>query len=115
MTWDRSHSQSERLASQAEAAKRAGDLAGAEVLYQQAAAAEAEAFGFLPAGKQRTRGVTAVSGVALWYKGRDYAAAERLAHAYLASAHLLPFAEARLRELLHVIWAAQCAIKMEEK
>jgi hypothetical protein len=111
VTWDRSHSQSERLASEADAAKRAGDLPQAERLYQEAAAAETEAFGDLSIDKHRTRGITAVSAVALWYKGRDYAAAERLAHAYLANAQLPSFSELQLRELLHVIWTAHAAEK----
>lgn len=34
----------------------------------------------LAVDKQRTRGITAVSAVALSYKGREYATAERLAY-----------------------------------
>jgi hypothetical protein len=47
--------------------------------------------------------------VALWYKGRDYFAAERLAHRHLGAADLPAFAIGQLRELLHFIWAAQGA------
>ena len=47
----------------------------------------------------------------LWYKGRDYAAAERLAHRYLAAGQLPPFAETQLRNLLHMIWTASAAEK----
>lgn len=57
----------------------------------------------------RTRGITATSAVALWYKGREYIAAERLAHQYLADGNLPSFATAQLRELLQTIWTAHAA------
>ncbi|MEK7407376.1 MAG: hypothetical protein AAB225_20055 [Acidobacteriota bacterium] len=109
MSWNERHSGSEKLAADAEIASRAGDASRAEELYRQAAVAEAEAFDDLAADKRRTRGITAVSAVALWYKGRDYVAAERLAHHYLANSEIPPFAQAQLRELLHVIWTAHAA------
>ena len=109
MTWDQYHSLSERLAVEAGSARRVGDTQRAEALYRDAAAAEDSAFAELPSEKHRTRGVTAVSSVALWYKGQDYNAAERLAHRHLAAGELPSFAIAQLRELLHFIWAAQTA------
>ena len=109
MSWNQHHSRSEKLAADAEVASRSGDARRAEELYRQAAAAEAEAFDHLAIDKLRTRGITAVSAVALWYKARDYVAAERLTHRYLAALELPPFAEAQLRELLHVIWTAHDA------
>jgi len=109
VSWDLYHSRSERLAAEAEAARRAGDRGRAESLYQEAAIAEAEAFDQLPSNKQRSRGITAVSAVALWYKGGEYVTAERLAYRYLSSGQLSSFAEAQLRELLNVLWSAHAA------
>jgi len=109
VSWDLHHSSSERLAAEAELARQGGDRGRAEDLYRQAATAEKEAFDQLPPDKHRTRGITAVSAVALSYKGRDYVTAERLAHGYLAAAQLPSFAEAQLRDLLNVIWSAHSA------
>lgn len=109
MTWDKHHSKSERLAIEAETALRAGQREAAERFYVEAAAAEAEALLQLPEEKMRTRGVTAVSSVALWYKGRNYAVAERQAHALLALPTFPTFAQEQLRDLLQLIWAAQSA------
>ncbi len=109
MSWDIHHSNSERLAIEAEAARRAGDNSLAEDLYRRASAEEAQAFNDLPSDKQRTRGVTAVSVVALSYEAREYALAERLTYQYLAEDKLSPFAAAQLRDLLQVIWSAHAA------
>ena len=109
MAWNRHHSNSENLAIDAEDARRAGNLQCAQALYRQAAAEEAEAFANLPVDKQKTRGVTAVSAVALSYKAREYGEAERLAYRYLAEEQLPPFALAQLRDLLRSILTAQGA------
>ena len=111
MNWDQDHSLSERLATDAESARRSGQMEKADELYRQAGSAEAAAFAALPPDRHRTRGVTAVSAVALWYKGRQYPAAERLAHTCLAGGDLPPFAAAQLQDLLHLIWAAHAAAK----
>lgn len=109
MSWNQHHSLSETLAAAAEEANRMGNIQGAEELYRRAAVAEVEAFDHLTIEKVRTRGITAVSAVALWYKGHDYVSAERLAHRYLSTLDLPSFAEAQLRELLHIIWTARAA------
>jgi hypothetical protein len=109
VSWDRHHSRSEKFATEAELARRAGNKSRADELYRQAAAAEIEALDQLPPDKQRTRGITAVSAVALWYKGRQYTEAERLSHSYLANGQLPQFAQTQLRELLHIIWTANAA------
>jgi hypothetical protein len=82
-----------------------------EELYRQAAAEEAAALDALKDDKHRTRGITAVSAVALWYKGRDYLAAEQLAHKYLSLNNRQAFAEAQLRELLSLVWTVSAAEK----
>ena len=109
MTWDSHHLTSERLATEAAAARRAENYKLAEELYKQASAEEARAFGQLPDDKQRTRGITAVSAVALAYKGHEYAVAERLAYQYLGEGQLPAFAQAQLRELLEVLWTTLAA------
>lgn len=57
--------------------------------------------------KPRTLGITAVSATALWYKGRELEAAERVAHEAAARPGLPAFAHAQLRELLQAIWNEQ--------
>lgn len=76
MTWSVLHSESERLAQQAQLALRNGDPERARVLYAEAARAESQALAELDPRKTRTLGVTAVSAVSLWYKAEEYARAE---------------------------------------
>src|SRR5690606_17758225 len=57
--------------------------------------------------KTRTLGITVISAVALWYKAHHDAQAEHLAHTWLASDGLPPFAVEQLRELLQMIWSAR--------
>jgi hypothetical protein len=111
MSWNEHHSLSEKLAIDAEIARRAGETSLAEELYKKAAEHEAVALTALEGDKDRTRGVTAVSAVALWYKGHDYSMAEQMAHHSLASARLPQFARAQLRDLLELVWAAIAAEK----
>jgi hypothetical protein len=109
MSWDEHHSHSERLAAGAERTARSGNRAAAEDLYRQAAEAEARALDDVGPEKSRTRGVTAVSAVALWYKAHDLLSAEQLAHRCLASGDLPGFAQSQIRELLTLIWTTQSA------
>ena len=109
MTWDQYHSQSERFAAEGERAARAGDRASAEKLYHQAAEAEAEALARVGPEKQRTRGITAVSAVALWYKAHELSQAEQLAHRCLGGGEFPEFARSQIRDLLTLIWAAKSA------
>ena len=111
MSWSSHHSRSEKLAIEAELAVRAGDAPRAETLYREAAEQEAAAFDAIEKGKDRTRGITAVSAVSLWYKGRDYSSAEQFAHRSLATGQLPPFAEVQLRNLLQSVWTAAAAAK----
>jgi hypothetical protein len=111
VSWDRHHSLSEKLAIDAEMASRAGKILQAEDLYRQSATEEVAAFDALGEDKPRTRGITAVSAVALFYKGREYPGAEQFAHRCLAAGQLPAFAGTQLRNLLHVIWTASAAEK----
>ncbi len=105
MTWADEHGESERLATEAQLAARAGNREEAERLYLRAAEAEARALRQLDPSKQRTRGITAISTVALWYKARQDAAAEHLAYELLVTGNLPPFAVEQLQALLQGIWS----------
>lgn len=104
MNWTIFHAESERLAIDAYLKLRAQNIAEASVLYSQAAEAEQRALRCLDVSKVRTRGITAVSAVALWFKATEYAHAEELAHAMLADAHMPDFAREDLRNLVQAIW-----------
>lgn len=106
MSWATFHQESERLAAQAQG------LLGAEpekarLLYAQAAKAEAAALLEVDISKARTLGITAVSAVALWFKAREFDAAQRLAHRILGEADLPAFAREQLRALLQSIWSEE--------
>lgn len=104
MTWAMLHAESERLAIEAQLALRARDADHALELYKQAAEAERKALDRLDVSKVRTRGITAVSAVALWFKAGEYALAEQLAHSMLADPHIPEFAREELRNLVQAIW-----------
>jgi len=108
MSWLEYHSQSERLAAEAEVAKLHGRLDEASRLYRIAAEYESRALGELDASKARTLGITAVSAVALWYKAHDLDQAERLAYRWLTSP-LPAFAMEQLRDLVQRIWTQRAA------
>jgi len=69
VSWNHHHSLSERLAIEAAMASGTGDHTRAEDLYRRAAFEEAAALDALAGDRHRTRGITAISAVALWYKG----------------------------------------------
>jgi hypothetical protein len=98
VSWDDHHSLSERLAIEADATNRTGDIVRAQDLFARAATEESAALDALPQEKLRTRGITAVSAVALWFKARDYVAAERLANRCLEDPQMPHFAQKQLRE-----------------
>ncbi|MCK4403822.1 MAG: hypothetical protein KAW02_01905 [candidate division Zixibacteria bacterium] len=104
MNWTKYHSESEKLASQAEAALKDGKLEEAERLYQLAADAEARALSVLDQTKKRTFGITAVSAASLYFKGKDFGNAEQTAYKYLATNKLPSFAAEQLQSILQSIW-----------
>ena len=79
----------------------------ARTLYAQAAKAEAAALMEVDITKVRTLGITAVSAVALWFKAREFAEAQRLAHQILGEAELPVFAREQLQMLLQTIWSEE--------
>ncbi|MGH8533035.1 MAG: hypothetical protein ACREV1_10020 [Gammaproteobacteria bacterium] len=104
MTWAQFHADSERLAIEAQLAARARDMARAIDLYKRAGDLERQALDQLDVSKARTRGITAVSAVALWFKAGEYLLAEQLAHSILADPHIPDFAREDLRNLVQGIW-----------
>jgi hypothetical protein len=78
MSWIEFHQESERLASAAEEAVRASRVGDAERLYRDAAEKERAAFDEIEPDKLRTKGITAVSVVALAYKAKAFRVAQRL-------------------------------------
>lgn len=104
MTWAELHNQSEQLAIQAQLALRARNSKQAIKLYRQAAEIERQALEQIDISKIRTRGITAVSAVALWFKAEEYDLAEQLGYAMLADQHIPDFARVELRNLVQAIW-----------
>ncbi len=107
MTWLEHHKLSEEAAQLAEAALREQDHQQAQTFYAQAAQAELLALADLDPTKTRTLGITVVSAVALSYKAQAFHQAEKIAHQWLATDSLPPFAVQALRELLLDIWQQQ--------
>ena len=104
MTWADFHKQSEELASRAMLARQAGKFDEAVALYAQAAASEEQALHEVDTAKVRTRGITAVSAVSLWFKAHEYRRAEQLAFSVMSSGDLPEFAYSDLRTLVQAIW-----------
>lgn len=108
MTWLEHHQTSEVTASEAHAARRSGDGARAEILFEVAARAELEALKYVSIEqKPRTFAITAVSCAALLYKAGRSQEAELFAHSMLSRQDLPGFATDQLREILQSIWNEQ--------
>ena len=105
MTWADHHKQREGFAADAEIAAMQCAIEHSMVLYKLAAQAEAHALAGLDVKKTRTLGVISVSAVALWYKARDYPQAQRIAHEWLSTDLLPPFAVEQLQSLLQTMWS----------
>ncbi|MEO6970903.1 MAG: hypothetical protein ABI217_08410 [Chthoniobacterales bacterium] len=104
MSWAENHRESERLAVAAETAARNGNIADAYALYVEAANAESAALAALDPSKSRTAGITAVSAVSLYYKGKAFEMAEAFGLRYMNEGSLARFARSQLRALLQSIW-----------
>ena len=107
MSWAEHHTESERLASEAEVVARTKGATAAEDLYRRAAEAEERALNALDVRKRRTLGITAVSATALFYKAHEHARAQRLAYTWLATDDLPAFACDQLQEILSNLWSRQ--------
>lgn len=104
MSWAELHTESERLAIEARLALMAHSTEQAIDLYRQAAEIEQRALEQIDISKVRTRGITAVSSVALWFKAGVYERAEQLAHLMLADSCIPDFARVDIRDLVQAIW-----------
>jgi len=104
MSWADFHKASEAAAIEAEQAFRDGNISQATLLYAKAAEHEQQALAAVDATKARTRGITAVSAVSLWYKAIAYDRAEQLAYSMLADPSIPGFARTDLRNLVQAIW-----------
>ena len=114
MSWAEFHQKSERLAAEAQGlALTAPDRARA--LYAEAAKADAAALMEVNITKIRTLGVTAISAVALWFKAREFAESQKLAHQILGEADLPAFAREQLQVLLQTIWSEEVRQKADSK
>jgi hypothetical protein len=104
MTWAKFHAESERLAIDAQLAMQSREIQEALRLYRLAAESERQALDQLDTTKVRTRGIIAVSAVALWFKATEFLEAERLAYFMLADSEVPEFARDELRNLVQAIW-----------
>src|SRR3954447_23884326 len=107
MSWLSWHEVTERAASDAHTALRAGDQSQAVQSFREAAEAETKALDDLDHAKARTLGISVVSAVSLWYKGGELLIAEQLAMKFLSSGLLPTFAASQVRQLIQSIWTAQ--------
>jgi hypothetical protein len=95
------HRRAEALMAEAERQASRGLSQEARALYRQAAEEEARAFAHIPLERSRTRGIIAVSAVALFRRSGALDEAVRHAHRYLVDQNGLPdFAREQLQELL---------------
>lgn len=99
MSWLEHHRESERLASEAQFARREDRRRDAEDLYLRAADAEVQAITDLNPSKARTLGISAVSAASLYYKAAQYSQAKEVAERWLGEA-IPSFAKDQLRNLL---------------
>lgn len=98
MSWLAHHKKSERLAGQAETAKRRGNDKQAKEFYKRAAESEANALNEVDEDKPRTYGITAVSAVALYLKAEEPQAATDLTDQCFSSGRLPGFAHRMLQD-----------------
>jgi hypothetical protein len=103
MSWLVHHTQSEEYANKAEELCRQQDLDRAASFYRLSAEAEVTALNNLDPSKTRTIGITAVSATSLYFKAQEFLQAKRVAHKWLATELLPPFAIEQLEDLLQTI------------
>ncbi len=104
MNWSTFHNQSVENASLAQLALRSFEFEKARDLYLKAAEYELEAFEHADVEKSRTRGITIVSAISLFYKAHSFEKAEQLAFLHLANTELPPFAKEQLKDIVQTIW-----------
>ena len=100
MSWLELHRQSEKLAIEASFALGSGRDSDARNFYRRAAELEQQALDLVDPTKARTRGISAISAVALWFKAREYTLAQELACTMLSDAEIPLFAREELQTIL---------------
>lgn len=103
MSWATHHDEAEKYMSAADVARWRGDMADAQKNYVTAARAELLALREVDADKPRTYGITAVSAAALFYKGKEFAEAQKVAREALKVMFLPDFTKNQLEEILSAI------------
>lgn len=101
------HRHAELLMGRADQASVEGRMQDAARLRCEAAELEAQVFGMVPLDRPRTRGVIAVSSVALYRKGKALDQAIRQAEAFLKLGNLPEFARRDLEEMIEEMRAEQ--------
>src|SRR4051812_420867 len=94
------HRQAELLMGRADQMSVEGRMRECADLNRQAAELEAQVFAMLPLDRPRTRGVTAISSVALYRKAGALDAAIHQARIFLAHGDLPEFARLNLEEMI---------------
>lgn len=92
MIWLSLHKESQQFATRAQIALRKHYDSQALKLYKKAARIEQKAFNIIDISKVRTRGIIAVSTVALWYKAKEYDKALQFAQKIIKIKSLPAFA-----------------------
>lgn len=77
-----------------------GQRSEAATAYRRAAELEAKALDLVPLDRPQTRGIIAVSSIALYLRSGDAATGIRMAHSFLAESNLPDFATRQLYELI---------------
>lgn len=105
MSWKAHHQESERIAWEADAAKRDGKDVLAQTLYRRAAEEERKALADLDPTKRRTFGITTVGIASLYFQGNLLDEAEQAACEFITSDLNSDFGRNELRTLLASIYA----------
>jgi hypothetical protein len=108
------HRKAEQLMDQADLLAVRGQRQEAAALYRASASLEAEALDLIPPERQRTRGIVAVSAVALFRKAGAIREALRHAYRYLGREDLPESAHYELEELLDELRGEEAASQAEQ-
>lgn len=111
MNWLDWHRKSENCAAEASAQILKGNRSGAILSYREAAEWELQALALIPAAKERTRGIIAVSAAALWMKSEDFISAEKHCIKILSDCCLSDVFVEQIRAIVQSIWLSMAKLK----
>jgi hypothetical protein len=115
VTWLEYHTASQSLAEAGAESLRTGEPIVAAAKYRDAAALEEKALRDLDRTRNRTLGITAVSAIAMFVKGRAFQEGERLAFEVMNWPEIPSFAGQQIRELLSAIWSEKARSSADTK